>query len=46
MVKHQMKWRFIVDNTKENEGSVVKMDINCSNIKIKEVKMAAITVEI
>jgi hypothetical protein len=33
MAKHQMKWRFIADNSKENAGIAVKLDINCSNAK-------------
>jgi hypothetical protein len=46
MVKHQVKWRFIVDISKENAEIVVKLDINCSNVIIEEIKIALITVEI
>ncbi len=45
MSKHQMKWRFGVDNSKENAEIAVKSDINRSNVKIKEIKMAVVTVE-
>jgi hypothetical protein len=38
MVKHQMKWRFIVDSSKENAEIVVKLDRNCSNVKVKDSK--------
>jgi gag-polypeptide of LTR copia-type len=46
MAKHQMKWHFIAANSKENAEIAVKLDINCSNIKIKEIKMAVVTVEL
>jgi hypothetical protein len=31
MVMYKMKWRFIVDNSKENSEIVVKLDINRKN---------------
>jgi hypothetical protein len=37
MAKHQMKWRFIADNSKENAEIAVKLDINRSNAKIEEI---------
>jgi hypothetical protein len=46
MAKHQMKWRFIVDNSKEDAEIAVKLDMNCFNIKIEEIKMAVVTVEV
>jgi hypothetical protein len=45
MAKHQMKWLFIADNSKENVESAATLDINCSNVKIREIKMAVVTVE-
>jgi hypothetical protein len=45
MAKHQVKWRFFVDNSKENAEIAAKSDINCFNVKIEEIKMAVVTVE-
>jgi hypothetical protein len=45
MAKHQMKWRFIADNSEENAKIAVKLDINRSNVKVEEIKMAVVTVE-
>jgi hypothetical protein len=36
---------FIADNSKENVEIAAKSDINCSNVKIEEIKMAVVTVE-
>jgi len=45
VAKYQMKWRFIADNSKENAEIAVKLDINRSNVRIEEIKMAVVTVE-
>jgi hypothetical protein len=45
MAKHPMKWRFIADNSEKNAEIAVKLDINCSNVKIEEIKMAVATVK-
>jgi hypothetical protein len=45
MAKLQMKWLFRADNSKENVEIAAKSDINRSNVKIGEIKMAVVTVE-
>jgi hypothetical protein len=40
-----VKWRFIADNSKVNAEIAATLDITRSNVKIEEIKMAVITVE-